>query len=334
MEYENYWGIGENFQDEVKYTDNIHKIIEKQCEYLSQYTQGKVFAVFDEIKIANAMLSTSQFEENLNKIVANITSVKGNNNEKIPTTDLVDINEIYSEKHYEFQICTDKYRFRLFELVMTPIYPVKIIVDEGICKNIGSKLSKIAETIEESNYYEICDEDAFCEVLKNVLQDRKVRYIIKELQKRVEASKTETECITQKVIICEGQNDEVILQAIARKLDCNARIVSAGEKRNVPIFFNTLYEKDKKSDILMVVDSDGDEEQTKKMIEEKVNAKTGSYGVAIINNQIEDWFASNVKGFSKLKLMQSIEMIIEEADFKQIRNSSDAFAKVVDFLQK
>jgi len=32
--------------------------------------------------------------------------------------------------------------------------------------------------------------------------------------------------------------------------------------------------------------------------------------------------------------MQSIDRMIEDADFQQIRKSSVAFAKVVDFLQK
>ena len=329
MEFENYWGISENLQDDVKVTDNIYKIMEKQCEYLSQYTHGKVFAVFDEMKIVNTMPSKSQSEKNLLKYVDNVRSIQ-KKDETTFTTDLIDINYIYSEKHYEFQICTDKYRFRLFELIMTPIYPVKMIVDDGICKNIGSILSKITETMEEPNYYEICDEDVFCDVLKNVLQDRKVRYIIKELQKRVEDN--EIKCVPQKIIICEGQSDEVILQAIARKLNCQVRIVSAGGKGNVPIFFNALHKENKNACVLIVVDSDGDEQQTKKMLEEKI--KEGSYQLAIINNKIEDWFTSNIAGFSKLKLMQSIDRMIEDADFQQIRKSSVAFAKVVDFLQK
>ena len=47
-------------------------------------------------------------------------------------------------QNHGFEICTEKYRFRLFELRMTPIYPIEIIIDEGICKNIGNKLSKVA----------------------------------------------------------------------------------------------------------------------------------------------------------------------------------------------
>ena len=102
----------------------------------------------------------------------------------------------------------------------------------------------------------------------------------------------EIKCVPQKIIICEGQSDEVILQAIARKLNCQVRIVSAGGKGNVPIFFNALHKENKNACVLIVVDSDGDEQQTKKMLEEKI--KEGSYQLAIINNKIEDWFTPNI----------------------------------------
>ena len=75
MGFENYWGLSENLQDDVKVTDNIYKIIEKQCEYLSQYTHGKVFAVFDEMKIVNTMPLKSQYEKNLLKYVDNVRSI-------------------------------------------------------------------------------------------------------------------------------------------------------------------------------------------------------------------------------------------------------------------
>ena len=58
--------------------------------------------------------------------------------------------------------------------------------------------------------------NVFVMYYRKVLQDRKVHYIISELQRRMNHQE---ESIPRKVIICEGQTDEIILQAIARKLD-------------------------------------------------------------------------------------------------------------------
>ena len=64
MEYKNYWGISENTQNDLVYTDSIYKIMDEQCSYLfrkrsiastfcnqlssaiivSHYTQSKKFS--------------------------------------------------------------------------------------------------------------------------------------------------------------------------------------------------------------------------------------------------------------------------------------------------
>ena len=51
MEYKNYWEIEEDTLNDLIYTDNIYEIMEEQCKYLFQITNGEIFAVFDEIKI-------------------------------------------------------------------------------------------------------------------------------------------------------------------------------------------------------------------------------------------------------------------------------------------
>ena len=77
------------------------------------------------------------------------------------------------------------------------------------------------------------------------LQDRKVHYIISELQRRMNHQE---ESIPRKVIICEGQTDEIILQAIARKLDKKVTIVVANGKYNVPSVFDAVKGKNDKSE--------------------------------------------------------------------------------------
>lgn len=132
--------------------------------------------------------------------------------------------------------------------------------------------------------------------------------------------------------MCEGRTDEVILQAIAQKLERNITIVVAEGKYNVPAVFDMVNGRNTKSRILIVVDSDEDEENTKKKFVEKLGKE--GYELVIINNCIEDWFSPNLAGFSKLKLMQSIGSIIEDIDFAELSEKHESFAKVVEFISK
>lgn len=331
MEYKSLWGICEDIKDELKRTNNIYRIMEEQCKFLFQDTKGKVFAVFGEIEKNGSVKVLAEAILNVYKGISGMPevyeSVGG-----ISTKNLVDANEMYYDKRYGFEICTEKYRFRLFELRMTPIYPIEIIVEEGICKNIGNELSKVAIQGEDFNNFKIVDEEVFCNVLRNILQDKKVHYIIAELQKRVQDNSGKIEDLPSKVIICEGQTDEVILQAIARKLNQKVMIVVATGKYNVPNIFDAVKARNTKSHILIVVDADGNEKETEEMIAGKIHAD--NYELAIINNSIEDWFMPEVKDFSKLKLMQSIDAIIGEIDFDEVCRVHESFAKVVGFLQK
>ena len=261
MEYKNYWNINKDTLEDLEYTDNISGIMEAQAKYLFTYTQGKVFAVFDEMKIDGSLSDNISVMSNAMKVISGVVGFQ----QKVSKTsadELLDANSMYFDKRYGFEICTEKYRFRLFELRMKPIYPIEIIIDAGICENIKNELDKIAIPMEKSNQYILVDEECFCNVLQKILQDRKVHYIISELQRRMNHQE---ESIPRKVIICEGQTDEIILQAIARKLDKKVTIVVANGKYNVPSVFDAVKGKNDKSEILLVVDSNGEEDETRKI---------------------------------------------------------------------
>lgn len=331
MKSKNFWGISEDTQDNLKYTDNIHIIMEEQCKYLEEYSKGKVFAIFDEIENDGPMFRTLV---NLPDTLKNISSITGLQEivGEISTKDLIDANVLYFNKRYGFEICTNKYRFRLFEIRMTPLYPVEIIVDEGICYNIGKTLARISISLEKSNHFRINDEETFCNVLQNILQDKKVHYIIHELQKRAECENKKNEYRLKKIVVCEGQTDEVILQAIARKLGKTITTVVANGKNNIPAIYKAVKEMNVEADVLIVADSDGEEIETKQMITEKIG--DDGYELAIINDCIEDWFIPEVKDYGKLKLIQSIDAIIEETNLNELRNKHKSFVKVEEFLQK
>ena len=328
MEYKNYWNINKDTLEDLEYTDNISGIMEAQAKYLFTYTQGKVFAVFDEMKIDGSLSDNISVMSNAMKVISGVVGFQ----QKVSKTsadELLDANSMYFDKRYGFEICTDKYRFRLFELRMKPIYPIEIIIDAGICENIKNELDKIAIPMEKSNQYILVDEECFCNVLQKILQDRKVHYIISELQRRMNHQE---ESIPRKVIICEGQTDEIILQAIARKLDKKVTIVVANGKYNVPSVFDAVKGKNDKSEILLVVDSNGEEDETRKMITDDMGSE--GYELAVINNSIEDWFMPEVTDFSKMKLIYVIDSILETMDWDSLKENQQSFADVVEFLEK
>lgn len=57
------------------------------------------------------------------------------------------------------------------------------MVSKYVLKNIENTLARIASPIENFYHFKINHEETFCDVLQYVLQDRKARYIIGELQK-------------------------------------------------------------------------------------------------------------------------------------------------------
>ena len=328
MEYKKYWNINKDTLEDLEYTDNISGIMEAQAKYLFTYTQGKVFAVFDEMKIDGSLSDNISVMSNAMKVISGVVGFQ----QKVSKTsadELLDANSMYFDKRYGFEICTEKYRFRLFELRMKPIYPIEIIIDAGICENIKNELDKIAIPMEKSNQYILVDEECFCNVLQKILQDRKVHYIISELQRRMNHQE---ESIPRKVIICEGQTDEIILQAIARKLDKKVTIVVANGKYNVPSVFDAVKGKNDKSEILLVVDSNGEEDETRKMITDDMGSE--GYELAVINNSIEDWFMPEVTDFSKMKLIYVIDSILETMDWDSLKENQQSFADVVEFLEK
>lgn len=331
MEYENYWIVDDEGHEDLKYTENICKIMEQQCRYLFDYTNGCVFAAFDEIKTEGSIIATAKTMANAFRILSGKMELQETIAES-STKNLIDANNMYFDKRYGFEICTEEYRFRVFELRMTPIYPVEINIDEGICKNIRNTLDRVAIPMEKVNYFRIGDEEAFCNVLQAILQDKKVRYIVGELQKRVQERNANKENLPGKVIICEGQTDEIVLQAIAKKLNKEVTIVVANGKYNVPAVLEGVRMKSSKPEILVVVDSDGDEEQTRNIIVEKLGV--GGYELAIVNSCIEDWFMPETEKFSKLKFMYLVNSMVEEADFEELGKAHKSFAKVVEFLQR
>lgn len=331
MEYKSYWGFSDQEHTVLQKTDNIFEIMDYQCKELSKYTEGNVFGIFDEIKRDGSLIKTASVIATVLRSVSGLPETTESVGE-MSTKDLIDADEMYWKKRFAFEICTEKYRFRVFSMLITPIYPVEITINNGVYKNVASRIDKIAKSSTLDNTYVIETESALCDVLQEILGDRKVLYIVNELMMQVKVELEAKENLPSKVIICEGRTDEIILNAIAQKMKQRVTIVTSNGGYNVPAVFSSVKEKNDQTEILIVVDADGDESRVKTLIESSIGQ--AQYELAIINNRIEDWFDSKLTGFSKLKLMQTINSILDETDFSELSKRHVSFAKVISFLQR
>ncbi|PWJ70824.1 hypothetical protein B0O40_0674 [Ruminococcaceae bacterium R-25] len=328
MDFESYWILDENLQSE--YTDNIFSIMNLQCKSLYEKTNGKVFAIFGEIRTDGTLI---QMAKNISEVmkVINRKPISGEVIDGISAYERVDVSSMYATKKYGFEVCTETYRFRLFALNISPTYPLEIEIDEEICNSIRDDISGFVLPSNNNNIFKISGDDCFCEVIKRVIQDTKVKYILNELLKKASLEQKNNSKTPEKIVICEGRTDEIILQAIADKLGKRLTTVVADGKMQLPIVFEHIRKNNKKTKVLILADSDGDEEKTQVALEEKIG-NNDMYELAIVNNTLEDWFGDEIKGYSKLKTMQVIDSLVDELDFEKLKANHRSFEAFYEYI--
>ena len=333
---ENYWG--DLLQETVEKTDNIITIMEEQCRFLSEATQNKVSAVFDVVDKKNELI------ESILKPILDVTASKCGTFPvlqdketvgEISIDDRFDASGMFYRKHYAFELYTNTYRYRLFDLILTPSYPIEITIDNGISNDIYEKVIKFKKPNMKNNSMIINSESEFRIVLKHILQNRRVKYIVNQMMKRsdnelIEAKEQTRNGAKKKIIICEGQTDEIILQTLARKVERTITTINAGGKQHIPALINSVLKEDQDYDILIVVDSDGDEEGTRSHIQDKIAKEACK--IVIINNCIEDMFNIDTAHESKYQIAKSIVSALDDLDIEDKKSQDKSFKAIVDFI--
>lgn len=172
MKYENLWVIPST-NDEINKTDNIFEIVRQQGQYLKEHTNGKIFGKFAKIKKVSplstmgAVLSTLATREVLQNDDSNA---------------LIDANDFYVDQKYGFEIYNNTYKFRVFEMIISPVYPAHIIIDEGITEYIEAELISFVEKGKEANHYIFESDESLIECLRLIFSSKKVKYILYKLQ--------------------------------------------------------------------------------------------------------------------------------------------------------
>lgn len=169
MAYENLWDVpsvdilGDS-------TENVMVIMKQQAQYLKENTNGKVMGKFSRIK--NIMV-------NIAGLAATLSSEITDDNE---INNLSDANNLYKSQKYGFEIYNQTYKFRIFEMSLSPLYPISVMIDEGVLEDTQDSLSNCIEKGSTNTAFIIRSDNELLECLKIVFSSKKVKYILYKLQ--------------------------------------------------------------------------------------------------------------------------------------------------------
>lgn len=158
-------------EDDYVTTENIKKICHAQINNLKKNTGDKIKGTFARVnnpyaamtKVAKTLASSEKLEDSESSAVK-------------------DANDLYDDPVYGFEIFNQTYRFRIFDIRLAPVYPVKIHLDEGVQNDIEDEIYEYKN--QDRIYgYSANNDDEFIEILKAALNSKKVKYIRDQLLK-------------------------------------------------------------------------------------------------------------------------------------------------------
>lgn len=169
MAYENLWNVpsvdilGDS-------TENVMEIMKQQAQYLKEGTNGKVMGKFSKIK--NVMTSIAGLAAALSPEISDDTEI----------SNLSDANNLYKSQRYGFEIYNQTYKFRIFEMNLSPLYPISIMFDEGVLEDTRENLGYCTEKGRTDTTFIVKSDNDLLECLKVVFSSKKVKYILYRLQ--------------------------------------------------------------------------------------------------------------------------------------------------------
>ena len=156
-----------DFSNETDEKNETLEIIREQAKLLQGLTKGKVKASFSKIEYKYDAQSVT---DNLSNIVY---SIKEQMCEEIPDLELAgkeNANRLFTTQLYRFEIYNNTYRFRVFRLAYSQIYPITFFIDEGI-----------AEEIKTNREQEVQNNTEVRNLLSQILRSRKLVSLIYQL---------------------------------------------------------------------------------------------------------------------------------------------------------
>lgn len=164
-----------NFEEPIVEKNNTLEILRAQARAIKTQTKGAICATFSKmnykagptngIKVMDTLLqamSSPEYEEVLEDDLK----------------DKKDINILYKNAKYKFEIFNNEYRFRLFIVHYREMFPVTIDVDEGILPDIEYKnLSPVLSNSELES------------IIKDIFRSNKVYSVVSRMLQKEETEK-------------------------------------------------------------------------------------------------------------------------------------------------
>lgn len=163
-------------QPQQKSTDGIIPYFNEQAEMLSDASDNKVKGVFSRTFDVNRSLSPAlDLAESASAIVSMVADASLIY--RTPESNLEDADKLYNKTDYCFEIRSDRYRFRVFTIVVGPQYPVVMTVDQGVYRDLEKTCNRYK--FDESRPCDITinDDDDLDRVFKQLLRSEKLIYI-------------------------------------------------------------------------------------------------------------------------------------------------------------
>lgn len=167
-------------QPQQKSTEGIIPYFNEQARMLSEASDSKVKGVFSNTFDVNRSLSPLlDFAENASAIVSKVSDASIIY--RTPESNLEDASKLYNKIDYCFEIRSDRYRFRVFTVVVGPQYPVVMIVDQGVYRDLAKNNNRFKYDESKPCNITINDDDDLEHVFAQLLRSEKLIYICNRL---------------------------------------------------------------------------------------------------------------------------------------------------------
>lgn len=172
---DNLWEIPA-LDEDFNSTDNVITIIRQQADYLKDSTRGIIRAKFDKLNLPMTEV-LGEFLVATQKVSA-LTQQQYETDDDQGENTQTNVNEFYRINRYGFEIYNDQYRFRVFEVVISPMYPIVVVMDEGV----SSDLVLFDNKINNCKVY-VHNDRELTSYLKEIFTTKKVKYILQRMLK-------------------------------------------------------------------------------------------------------------------------------------------------------
>lgn len=139
------------------------------AQALGKKTDGKVCGRFTKAKKLTGMeVAVAELTKNMSAL-------------PVANADLPDTNELYASKRYAFDIISDTCRFRLFSVVLKPVYPIELTFDEGVFKEMREDSLSLKYGSKETRTMKVYSDDGLMAAFTDAISTRKVKYLLRRL---------------------------------------------------------------------------------------------------------------------------------------------------------